>query len=67
MLRFPSVERVEWLEKSMTPYTDATGTVDYGNIDEFYLDDEHYYLSGDWGKLEIKSSRPSLDLQNAAP
>jgi len=40
----------------MQPYTDATGEVDYGNIDEFYLADEHYYLSGDWGKLKIKSS-----------
>ena len=64
LLRFPNVERVKWLEKSMRPYTDATGTVDYGNIDEFYLADENYYLSGDWGSLEIKSSPPSLEVQN---
>lgn len=67
LLRFPNVERVEWLEKSMMPSTDATGAVDYGNIDEFYLADGHYYLSGDWGRLEIKSSPPSLEVQNAAP
>ena len=41
----------------MKPYTDATGTVDYGNIDEFYLTDEHYYLSGDWVKLKISHHR----------
>jgi hypothetical protein len=64
LLRFPDVERVKWLEKLMRPYTDATGTVDYGNIDEFYLADGHYYLSGDWGKVEIKSSPPSLEIQN---
>jgi hypothetical protein len=67
LLRFPNVERVEWLEKSMMPSTDATGAVDYGNIDEFYLADGDYYLSGDWGRLEIKSSPPSLEVQNAAP
>ena len=50
-----------YMEKSMKPYTDATGTVDYGNIDEFYLIEEHYYLSGDWGKLKITSSPPMLD------
>ena len=49
----------------MMSYTDARGTVDYGNIDEFYLTDDHYWLSGDWGKLQIKSSAPSLDLQDA--
>jgi hypothetical protein len=65
LLCFSNVERVEWMEKSIVPSTDATGTVDYGNIDEFYLSDGHYYLSGDWGRLEIKSSPPSLEVQNA--
>lgn len=67
LLRFSNVDRVEWLEKSMIPSTDATGAVDYGNIDEFYLTDKHYYLSGDWGRLKIRSSPPSLEIQNAAP
>ena len=67
LLRFPHVERVEWMEKSIMPSTDATGAVDYGNIDEFYLADGHYYLRGDWGRLEIKSSPPSLQVQNSAP
>jgi hypothetical protein len=67
LLRFSHVERVEWMEKSIMSSTDATGAVDYGNIDEFYLADGHYYLSGDWGRLEIKSLPPSLEVQNAAP
>lgn len=66
LLRFPNVRRVEWIEKSMIPFTDAAGAVDYGNIDEFYRTGERYYLSGDWGRLEIESSPPSLTIQNAA-
>ena len=66
ILRFPNVAQIRWLEKSMTPYTDATGTVDYGNIDNFYLAGEYYYVSGDWGSLEIKSSPPSLVVTNEA-
>lgn len=67
LLSFPNVGRVKWIEKSMMPSTDATGEVDYGNIDEFFRTDGHYYLSGDWGRLEIESSPPSLEIQNAAP
>ena len=67
MLRFPNVARLAWLEKSMKPYTDATGSVDYGNIDEFYLAGEYYNLRGDWGSLEIKSSPPSLEVQTGLP
>jgi len=63
-LRFPNVERTEWLEKSVKPYTDATGTVDYGNIDEFFAVDRHYYIRGDWGELEIVSSPPMLQIEN---
>ena len=67
LLRFPNVRRVEWIEKSMIPFTDATRAVDYGNIDEFYRTDDHYYLSGDWGKLEVESSPPSLKIQETSP
>lgn len=47
--------------------TDATAAVDYGNIDEFYQIDEHYYLSGNWGRLEVGASPATLEIQNAAP
>lgn len=67
LLSFPNVRRVEWIQKSMIPFTDETGAVDYGNIDEFYRTDEHYYLSGDWGQLEVESSPPSLQIQDSAP
>jgi hypothetical protein len=61
-LLFQNVQRVEWLEKSIKPYTDAIGSVDYGNVDQFYLANDHYYLEGDWGKLKITSAPPSLIL-----
>jgi hypothetical protein len=67
VLRFANIRRVEWIEKSMAPSTDATGAVDYGNIDEFYEIDEHYYLSGDWGRLEVEASALSLEIQDVAP
>ena len=46
----------------MRPYKDALCETDYGNIDEFYLTNGHYYLSGDWGELEIISAPPVLTL-----
>lgn len=61
---FPDAERVEWIEKSMIPSTDATGNVDYGNIDEFFLANEHYHVRGDWGELDIVSSPPLLEVQD---
>jgi hypothetical protein len=59
---FPEAETISWLEKSYVPYTDATGEVDFGNIDEFYELAGHYLLLGDWGKLDIVSSEPVAEI-----
>jgi hypothetical protein len=61
-LLFPNVESVDGLDAAPMPSTDATGAIDYGNINEFYRLDEHYYLSGDWGRLKIRSDPPSLQI-----
>ena len=61
-LHFSNVKKVAWAQKSMHPYEDANGEVDYGNIDEFYLVDGHYYLAGDWGALNIVSSKPIVEI-----
>jgi hypothetical protein len=63
LLQFTNVGRVTWIMKSLVQNTDAAGTVDYGNIDEFFWDGECFNLSGDWGKLEIKSSPPTLEIE----
>ncbi len=58
---FPNAEQVEWIERSMIPSTDATGSVDYGNVDDFFRVDGHYHVKGDWGELDIVSSVPVLE------
>jgi hypothetical protein len=54
-------------QKSMHPYKDANSEVDYGNIDEFYFVDGHYYLAGDWGAFNIVSSKPVFEMAVCLP
>lgn len=61
---FPNCKEVNWIEKSMIPSTDATGEVDYGNIDSFVLIDGRYKIEGDLGRLDIISDSPILEIQN---
>jgi hypothetical protein len=49
---------VDWVEKSMTPFRDAGGEIDYGNIDSFEWQPSFYDLGGDWGHLPIESDEP---------
>ena len=44
----------------MIPYLDANNEIDFGNIDEFFYEDEFYNLSGDWGTLKIQSAKPII-------
>jgi hypothetical protein len=55
-LRF-STTKVNWLARSRTRFRDAAGEEDMGNIDIFTADGDHYHLEGDWGTVEIESSR----------
>ncbi len=61
-LIFPEVETVRWLSQTIRPYSDATGDVDYGNIDELVAENGHYRIAGDWGAVEVASSVPTLKL-----
>lgn len=59
---FPNMEQVRW-QSRIQPYIDpATGGVDYGAIDYFYLENGTYYLAGYWGELEIVSATPLLEI-----
>ena len=55
------------LERSdATPATDASGQLDYGNIDGFEIVAERtYYLFGEWGSLQISSELPVLTFSGA--
>lgn len=57
---FPRVLGIQWNEKRFEKFTDASGEIDYGNIDEFLFRNGKYYLSGEWGDVEINSKPPKL-------
>ena len=61
VIHFPDVEGVIWIDRKMIPNTDANGEIDFGNIDEFYLENDFYRLSGEWGELKIKSAKPTIE------
>jgi hypothetical protein len=60
-LVFPNVRDVIWHRQELRGYTDATGTVDYGNIDSFRWWGGEYHLEGDWGSLTVRSDPPYVD------
>ncbi len=60
---FSNVRHIEWLEKNNSSFTDANGSVDYGNIDIFQFSSKGYYLEGDWGRIRISSDTPTIRYQ----
>ncbi|MET3565947.1 hypothetical protein ABIC47_001432 [Leifsonia sp. 563] len=53
-LTFGDVSGVEW--SAMRPPTvDASGEIDYGNIDSLTRSGEHYDLEGDWGEMRVQA------------
>jgi hypothetical protein len=65
MLVFPRVRRTEWIEKRLVPSTDASGSIDYGNIDELMeMSPGIFRLAGDWGGLVVESDPPLLRLNH---
>lgn len=51
-LTFGHVSSVEWRAMG-TATVDATGEIDYGNIDTLTRSGEHFHLAGDWGDMRI--------------
>jgi hypothetical protein len=56
---FLKPREVTWV-KRMTgpPAVDASGEVDYGNIDVFMWDGDLFDLQGDWGHVRVVSDPP---------
>ncbi len=44
----------------MKPSTDLTGEVDYGNIDYFFSEDNHYTVGGDFDLKITTNKEPVL-------
>jgi len=60
-LMFAHPTLVRWETRSFRPATDASGEIDYGNIDAMQaLDDGSCYLEGNWGAVVIASDPPSI-------
>jgi hypothetical protein len=47
----------------MRPIRDATGEIDYGNIDAWWLDGAVSHVVGEWGELEIDGGVVRLELE----
>jgi hypothetical protein len=64
-LNFPYPQTYDLVLNNISPIAEPDGSVDYGNIDEFFSADGKYYLRGEWGELTIVSDPPLLfDVEN---
>jgi len=61
-IKFSNVESIIWTDKIQQPLTDASGEMDFGNIDEFLLIDGTYKIFGELGNLEIIGNPPELEM-----
>ena len=55
LISFPNVKSIRWIEKSMRSTVDPDGSIDYGSIDSFTIENDMSHLSGRWGEVEIIS------------
>lgn len=61
-ITFLNIESLSWKEKIKQPFKDASGEIDYGNIDSFIFSEKTYKIVGDIGEIEIISDAPSLEI-----
>ncbi|MEG5060558.1 hypothetical protein QUB60_22100 [Microcoleus sp. A2-C5] len=65
-VNFPHLQTYDLVVNNISPIADPDGSIDYGNIDEFFRADGKYYLRvGEWGELTIVSDPPMIfDVEN---
>jgi hypothetical protein len=61
-ITFANVRQKNWIEKTFALSRDASGEVDYGNIDTFTYEGDWSKLQGDWGEVHIQSDCPTVEL-----
>ncbi len=59
-VNFPHPQTYDLVLNNISAIADPDGSVDYGNIDDFFMADDKYYLRGEWGELTIVSDPPLL-------
>lgn len=63
-IRFSHITQVDWIKRDETVFSNNCYDNDYGNIDIFYVDDEKYYMQGDWGEVIIHTKTVELEVDN---
>lgn len=56
-LTFSEIESIYALDVSNKPFIDAQFEQDMGNVDVFRWKGDRFFLTGDWGKLDLISKR----------
>ncbi|MEG3894755.1 MULTISPECIES: hypothetical protein [unclassified Microcoleus] len=59
-VNFPHPQTYDLVLNNISAIADPDGSVDYGNIDDFFMADDKYYLRGEWGELTIVSAPPLI-------
>lgn len=57
LIEFDEVRDLKLSHCNFVPTGDLSGTQDYGNIDWFYLEKDHYFFGGDWGEVILVSDQ----------
>lgn len=61
ILIFDDCEDINWLKVNHIRSIDKNDDIDMGNIDTFTFHENKYFLSGDWGEVEIACKGVSLN------
>jgi hypothetical protein len=54
-LRLVGVRQLTWTEQGRRPAVDASGEEDWGHVDSFAWDENHFVLTGDFGSLDAEA------------
>ena len=58
-IKFPQPQNYTLVNK-MRAISGVDGSVDYGNIEEFYRNEQQSYIRGEWGEITIISEVPVM-------
>ena len=62
-LQFHAVTDLRWSGQGRPPARDASGELDYGNIDTMTINGEFVKLSGDFGDIELRAESGEVRLR----
>jgi hypothetical protein len=55
---------VRWVRRTMHPFRDATGELDYGSVDSWCVNGDVSRIAGEWGELEVSGGHVRLALKS---